>query len=225
MMIDGSKTYSITLGWGWLVIKVLILHRTKPLTESSTNGVDVFLFEVFEKGKYIYIGQVGLADEPYQEVQPDIHESLRKVWVFPLKVVGNKPVVPIPSEVLSRKQKRQRQRARNLSIQELMERVKHSKPRPSSRKVTTTVNDRNENLAALVKQLANGICQLCNQLAPFKDKRGDPYLECHHIVWLSKGGEDTIENTRAVCPNCHRKMHSLNLKSDINKLKRIEMAI
>jgi 5-methylcytosine-specific restriction protein A len=50
-----------------------------------------------------------------------------------------------------------------------------------------------------------------------KDK---PFLEEHHIEWLSKGGEDTIDNAVALCPNCHRKMHILNLKEDKEKLRR-----
>ena len=52
-------------------------------------------------------------------------------------------------------------------------------------------------------------------------KNGEPYLETHHIVWLSEGGEDSIENTVALCPNCHRKMHVVNLQEDIDKLNRI----
>ena len=35
-------------------------------------------------------------------------------------------------------------------------------------------------------------------------------METHHIEWLSKGGSDTIDNTVALCPNCHKKMHILN---------------
>ena len=70
----------------------------------------------------------------------------------------------------------------------------------------------------MAKRRANGICQLCDEPAPFKDKNGEPFLESHHIVWLSNGGEDTIENSTALCPNCHRKMHSLNLRADIDKL-------
>jgi 5-methylcytosine-specific restriction protein A len=73
-------------------------------------------------------------------------------------------------------------------------------------------------VAELAKRRAQGICQLCDDPAPFVDKKGNPFLETHHIVWLSKDGEDTIENTVALCPNCHRKMHSLNLKYDRNTL-------
>ena len=32
--------------------------------------------------------------------------------------------------------------------------------------------------------------------------------------------EDTIDNTVALCPNCHRKMHIVKDIDDINKLKK-----
>ena len=71
------------------------------------------------------------------------------------------------------------------------------------------------------KRRANGICQLCNRPAPFIDKRGNPYLEVHHIIWLSRGGEDTAGNTAALCPNCHIQMHVLDKPEDIEKLKSV----
>ena len=49
-------------------------------------------------------------------------------------------------------------------------------------------------------------------------KGSESYLECHHVKLLARGGEDIIDNAVALCPNCHRKMHSLSLKSDIKKL-------
>ena len=39
-----------------------------------------------------------------------------------------------------------------------------------------------------------------------------------YIKQLAKGGEDTLRNAVALCPNCHRKMHSLNKKADVKKL-------
>jgi len=80
---------------------------------------------------------------------------------------------------------------------------------------------RNSKVAAYTKIRAAGICQLCGQPAPFKDKDGEPFLENHHIVWISRGGTDTIDNTSALCPNCHRKMHILDLQEDVDKLIRI----
>lgn len=57
---------------------------------------------------------------------------------------------------------------------------------------------------------AKGICDFCQQPAPFIKKDGSPYLEVHHIKWLSRGGADSIDNTLALCPNCHRKAHILD---------------
>ncbi|MFE4239621.1 HNH endonuclease [Peribacillus butanolivorans] len=59
---------------------------------------------------------------------------------------------------------------------------------------------------------------MCDQLAPFLNKQGEPYLETHHIFWLARGGEDSILNTVALCPNCHKKMHVLELPTDVSKL-------
>ena len=44
------------------------------------------------------------------------------------------------------------------------------------------------------------------------------YLETHHIKWLAAGGEDKLDNTVALCPNCHRKMHILNKQTDVKLL-------
>ena len=68
------------------------------------------------------------------------------------------------------------------------------------------------------KRRSKGICDLCGKPAPFNDRNGNPYLESHHIVWLSKGGKDEIDNVVALCPNCHRSMHVLNRDEDIEKL-------
>jgi len=55
--------------------------------------------------------------------------------------------------------------------------------------------------------------------APFNKKNGDPYLETYHVIWLAEGGDDSIENTVSLCPNCHRKMHVVNSKADRIYLK------
>ena len=76
-------------------------------------------------------------------------------------------------------------------------------------------------VAEYTKRRAHGRCQLCGAEAPFIDNNGDPYLESHHVVWLSQGGEDSIHNTVALCPNCHRRVHILKNAEDIEKLKKI----
>ncbi|WP_223275477.1 HNH endonuclease [Paenibacillus elgii] len=52
-----------------------------------------------------------------------------------------------------------------------------------------------------------------------ENKQGESYLETHHVEWLAGGGKDSIYNTVALCPNCPKKMHILDFKADVNKLK------
>ncbi len=107
-----------------------------------------------------------------------------------------------------------------MSLSELQKRAEQNESdKVSSRKVTSNVFVRDAFVAEYAKRRANGICQLCGQKAPFYNKEGKPYLESHHIEWISEGGSDTIENTVALCPNCHRKMHVLNLLSDKERLR------
>lgn len=83
---------------------------------------------------------------------------------------------------------------------------------------TIEVRERCENVKAIALKHANGTCQLCDRPAPFKKTDGTPFLEVHHIKWLSKDGPDSEENVIGLCPNCHKKMHILDEKSDVNKL-------
>lgn len=206
-------------GMGLTGDQSLSFHQNKTLANSKEIDIRVFLFEVFEEGKYVFIGEVELAGEPYVENQPDIKNTIRKVYVFPLKLKGKKSVPPIKSEFIQRKEEEIRRKTKKLSVEELELRAKYSLKGVGKREISTTTYERNQYVAELAKRRANGSCQLCNQPAPFKNIDGEPYLETHHIDWLSAGGQDSIENTTALCPNCHKKMHILNLKSDVAILK------
>ena len=73
---------------------------------------------------------------------------------------------------------------------------------------TTSKFKRNPDVVAEVLFRANGKCEECKEAAPFIRKSDHtPYLEVHHKISLSEGGDDTVENCIAVCPNCHRKLH------------------
>ena len=79
---------------------------------------------------------------------------------------------------------------------------------PSTIQVVSRAFRRNPDVTAEVLLRANGTCEGCSQPAPFlRAKDGSPYLEVHHIVMLSHGGEDTVDNAKALCPNCHRRFH------------------
>ncbi|MCD8505326.1 MAG: HNH endonuclease [Burkholderiaceae bacterium] len=192
--------------------------QNRTLDQSGTNGVNVHLFEVDRKGEYIYQGPVRLADNPYQEEQPDEEGNNRKVWVFPLELVSGNRVPVSKSEFTVAQQSRER-KAKRLDAAELAKRAKAARPKAGQRSVVSVEYERDPHVAAYAKLRANGRCQLCLNPAPFHNKAGEPYLETHHLEWLAKGGEDTPANTVALCPNCHRRMHVLDDPADIEKLR------
>ena len=105
------------------------------------------------------------------------------------------------------------------SFDQLKKEANKKASQPTVDTVRTKIYHRDPTISAFVKKRANGYCQLCGSKAPFIDKNGAPYLECHHIDWLSNGGMDSIDNCVALCPNCHRKMHNVNDPNDIKLLK------
>lgn len=112
--------------------------------------------------------------------------------------------------------------SQKLTLLELKKLAEHNSSVQVEKKMhQTMVSIRNAYVAAYAKKKAAGKCQLCGQLAPFKDMDGEPFLENHHIIWLANGGTDTIDNTVALCPNCHRRMHILNQKEDVDLLLEI----
>ncbi|WP_278739575.1 HNH endonuclease [Paenibacillus macerans] len=78
---------------------------------------------------------------------------------------------------------------------------------PETYETKTRVFKCNPDVIAEVLVRANGICERCKTPAPFKRANGTPYLEVHHKTRLADGGEDTVDNAIAVCPNCHRELH------------------
>ncbi|EOU2464866.1 HNH endonuclease [Vibrio navarrensis] len=67
---------------------------------------------------------------------------------------------------------------------------------------------RDPDIVAEALYRAEGFCEKCKEKAPFiKRSNGEPYLEVHHIIPLSQGGLDSLENVISLCPNCHREIH------------------
>ncbi len=96
----------------------------------------------------------------------------------------------------------------SLSLSERKEHLAKASKIPKKMIVVTEVYARNADVVAEALIRANGYCELCKKEAPFiraKDKT--PYLEVHHIRSLADGGEDTLDNVFALCPNCHRRSH------------------
>ena len=80
---------------------------------------------------------------------------------------------------------------------------------PISQTQRVTVRGRDRDVWKFTLRRADGTCELCEKPAPFHipEPEGRPFLEVHHVTPLADGGPDTVENTVALCPNCHREAH------------------
>lgn len=195
--------------------------QNRTLKDSAKNGVTVHLFEVFKDTEYTYAGIIELAGLPYDAIEPDRNNTKRIVYKFPLKLKTSEYCPN--NETLIQNEKKLEKSISRKTIQEIkelaIEKSKLNEKKNLVRKVSTYNYERSLVIREYVKELANGICQLCDNKAPFEVK-GKPFLHVHHIKYLSNGGTDTIENAIAVCPNCHAKIHQLELKEDKEKLLR-----
>jgi 5-methylcytosine-specific restriction protein A len=97
---------------------------------------------------------------------------------------------------------------------------------PQSKVSTLKIYARSPEVKAWILQESKGICSLCLKTAPFRMPNGEPFLEVHHIIPLSEGGEDTPDNCAALCPNCHRAVHySIEASSLQEKLKGLKSSL
>lgn len=98
--------------------------------------------------------------------------------------------------------------ASSQSQQQRLARLAKAPKNPKTIRTVSTAFVRNPDVVAEVLFRAEGHCEECKRPAPFVSKAtGDPYLEVHHITPLAQGGDDTVANAWALCPNCHREKH------------------
>lgn len=156
------------------------------------------------------------------EVAPSPYEGPWKTadgWIFPLIAAGDLAFEKEELWVLSG--------ADGISDDEMWRRAREAEESEegageSGKKVVSRSGHRRSGLiSGRIKREAAGVCDLCGHEAPFDDRNGKPYLESHHIKWLSRGGKDRLDNVVALCPNCHRKMHILDDGEEVRKLKEL----
>jgi hypothetical protein len=100
------------------------------------------------------------------------------------------------------------QQSSGLSREARLERLAAAPRFPTRLEVMTTVFRRSADVIVEALARADGRCEGCGMPAPFRRRSdGSPYLEVHHRIPLAVGGEDTIDNAIALCPNCHRSAH------------------
>lgn len=187
-------------------------------------GIDftkhVFI-DIGKRYKYVgrnfaYTGPIFWAEDRKNERIVGVWNSGRfELWEdFPKVSVGNSKRVALesigPTELETHEANFAEQVRKSLrdSDDDRRERLKVASRIPARITINTQVYIRNWDVVAEVLKRADGRCECCSNAAPFlRRKDGTPYLEVHHKIQLARGGEDTVDNAIALCPNCHRQQH------------------
>ncbi len=203
------------------------------ISDHQKNNKEILLFESTSQGFVRFLGYCNYVFHHIEE-RPDRNGELRNAIVFHLDIVNTQnidtaqtltsKVVEAPKAVYITKP------SKGKSLQQLREIALSSTPtHASTQEKIQSIKNRSTAIKLYAKKRANGICEGCNEIAPFETKSG-PYLEVHHLTRLADGGADLPQNVIALCPTCHRKAHySLNYlefnNQLINKVAAIEVEL
>ncbi len=176
----------------------------KAIREHAKDGKDLHLFEQVGKGQVRYLGYFVCNSWNYRPAKDKSGISRRAIifHLVPLEE-GLEPDFPshsaptqLPLDVQPLDELRKKAMASASGAEE-----------SSPKKAKRLYFQRSEAIRLYVLKRAGGICEACQNPAPFHRKDGSPYLEPHHTRRRSDGGPDHPRWVGAVCPNCHREIH------------------
>ncbi|WP_261152769.1 HNH endonuclease signature motif containing protein [Serratia quinivorans] len=179
-------------------------NGNKHVRDHKENGRDILLFEYNKKRTGVkFVGLFECDSWNYTQCV-DTAKKMRQGIVFNLFRVSSAQEVDndtTASEVVQKKE----------TLEQLRKKAIQSSMMTGQRKESDSKNSwfkRSEDVKKYVLQRASGICESCEQPAPFKKKNGEPYLEPHHTKRLADEGPDHPQWVGAICPTCHRRIHS-----------------
>lgn len=173
----------------------------KALRDHVENGKDVYLLESLGgKGLYRFVSQLTCIGYHFEQGKDTLNNS-RTIIIFEFEKTNR----------ISQESENIEQEIESTNLEELRKLAMHVANNYSS---TTTLQERKTIIrkrAAAIKRYAliraEGICEACEQVAPFYTIKDEPFLEVHHLTRLSDGGLDHPEHVAAICPNCHKRVH------------------
>lgn len=198
----------------WGVYRVLGVERegtTYDLSSEAHRSFDIergayerpaklFRMELISSSSlgHVVIGWEGKSRTPVQRYDGGFFRS----------ITVNLPLNPIAEHTLREAQDEAVDKSIKGDSDDRKKRLAIAPRLPARREVISTIFLRSPDVIAEVLLRAAGTCELCKSPAPFvRQSDGTPYLEVHHRQRLADGGEDTVDNAIAICPNCHRREH------------------
>jgi len=171
------------------------------IRDHSSQGKALHLFRTVGKGKgQKYLGEFVYQDHEWVDAI-DADKRTRKAIVFRLV-----PVARLERDELGETS----EKPIGLTLEEARRRAVAAAKTDASKdgkQGHRMLYERSRAVRDYVLQRAAGVCELCEQPAPFLRKGGGPYLEPHHTTRVSDGGPDHPQFVAALCPTCHREVH------------------
>lgn len=182
-----------------------LTRGNRAIAEHAVDGRALHLFESRGKGNgYAYVGEFSCADM-FEKTHLDLSGEDRTAIVFRLVPVGV-PAEAIEVEELDDDETDQSESlaAARLAALAACKPSKDDLGLSAPRKIY----QRSRKVSHYVMMRAKGECESCEKPAPFMKRDGTPYLEPHHVNRVSDGGLDHPRYVGAICPSCHREIHS-----------------
>ncbi len=174
------------------------VRGNRAVRDHIKEGKDLHLFRYIRSGIVVYVGQMVCVETSWSRTI-DFNRVERQAIVFHLQPIEAFANIKPENDLLQTSLVGLRQLAVDASSND-------KKPQSSTASVTQ-ISIRAEAVRLYAFKRASGHCESCNIIAPFKTLRGDPFLECHHLMRLSDGGPDHPVWVAGICPNCHRHIH------------------
>lgn len=178
----------------------------KAIRDHRQNRKDILLFKDLGKGRGVrFEGLFECAS--WREIQgEDRNKHSRKIIVFDLVPVATaaNELDSIESEVPVV--------TKPISLEELRKAAYAASGTPGVESKPSNAKrswyERSAKVRDYVLARAQGTCEACDEDAPFVKRNGAPYLEPHHTTRLADEGPDHPAWVAAICPTCHRRIHS-----------------
>lgn len=181
----------------------------RAIAEHTASGKKLLLFETLGHGNVRFRGPFNCAGYSYVK-GPDSQGKTRRAIVFDLVPVdaadgADEADVPTPSDGLA-------------NLQRLALEAAGPARQVAGKEAVKSYYARSRRVRQDVLARAGGVCDSCDEPAPFATKAGAAYLGPHHIRRQTDQGPDDLRQMGAVCPNCHREMHHGKDGDDRNQM-------
>lgn len=198
------------------------IRGNKSIRDHKKDGKDIFLFEDNKKEKGVrYLGMFECDSWDYIQCLDLQKKDMRQGIVFNLFPVSSAQNIVDTS--ISTKIGQKTETLKELRVKAIKSSAMSGKRQQGDSKQSWF--NRSKDVRNYVLQRANGICESCEQPAPFHRENGEPYLEPHHTKRLADEGPDHPQWVGAICPTCHRQIHSGVDGKEVNKQLMVKLEL